>query len=37
MVPKHGDSKKIIKDGVKATEMPWGDPRGYQENKELEM
>jgi hypothetical protein len=38
MVPKHGDSRKIIRDGSKRHRwMPWGDPREYQEKKELEM
>jgi len=38
MVPKHGDSQKIIRDGSKLQRwMPWGDPGEYQEKKELEM
>jgi len=37
MVPKHGDSQKIIIDSLKLQKwMPWGDPREYQEKKELE-
>jgi len=32
MVPKHGESQKIIGDGSKLQRwMPWGDPREYQE------
>ena len=38
MVPKHGDSQKIIRDGSKLqTWITLGDPREYQEKKELEM
>ena len=38
MGPKHGDSQKIIIDGSKLQRwMPWGDPREYQEKKELKM
>jgi len=38
MVPKHGDSQKIIEDGSKLQRwMPCGDPLEYQEKKELEM
>jgi hypothetical protein len=38
MVPKHGDSQKIIKDGLKLQRwMTWEDPLEYQEKIELEM
>ena len=38
MVPKHAESQKIMKDGLKLQRwMPWGDPLEYQEKKELEM
>jgi len=38
MVPKHGDSQKIIRDGSKLQRwMPCGDPQENQEKKELEM
>ena len=38
MVPKHGDLQKIIRDGSKLQRwMHRGDPREYQEKKELEM
>ena len=34
MVPKHGDSQKIIRDGSKLQRwMPWGDHREYQEKR----
>ena len=34
----YGDSHKIMRDGSKLQRwMPWGDPREYQEKKELEM
>ena len=37
MVPKHGDSQKIIKDGSKLQRwMSRGDPLEYQEKKKLE-
>ena len=37
MVPKHGDSQKIIKDGLKLQRwMSRGDPLEYQEKKKLE-
>ena len=38
MVLKHGDSQKIIKDGLKLQRwMPREDPLEYQEKVELEM
>jgi hypothetical protein len=38
MVPKHGDSQKIIKDVLKLQRwMPCEDPLEYQEKMELEM
>jgi hypothetical protein len=38
MIPKDGDSQKIIRDGSKLQRwMPRGDPREYQEKKELEI
>jgi hypothetical protein len=38
MVPKHKDLQKIIKDRSKLERwMPWGNPREYQEKKELEI
>jgi hypothetical protein len=38
MVPKHGDSQKIINDGLKLPRwMAWDDPIEYQEKRELEM
>jgi hypothetical protein len=38
MVPKYGDSQKIIRDVPKLQRlMPRGDPREYEEKKELEM
>jgi len=38
MVPKHGYSQKIIKDGLKLQRwVPWEDPLEYQEKIELEM
>jgi len=36
VVPKHGDLQKIIRDGSKLQRWnPWGDPREYQEKREL--
>ena len=36
MVPKHGDSQKIIKEGSKLQRwMPWGDPVEYQEKEKI--
>jgi hypothetical protein len=38
MGPKHGDSKKITKDGSKRQRwIACGDPLEYHEKKELEM
>jgi hypothetical protein len=37
-VPKHGDSQKIIRERSKLQRwMPWGNPREYQEKKELDV